>query len=149
MAHRPKPVRLLIKDRPVLSRLEQEADAQLALLHLVRRHLPEELAPHCVGARLHAHRLVLHTDSPVWASRLRYLAKQLQSLLERHHPELREIKIRLIMPDSGPPKRQSVARRSDRAAAIIQDCATDTRAGPLKTALSRLSRALKTDESDS
>ena len=149
MAHHPKPVRLLLTDRPALSHLEQEINAQQALLDLVRQHLPEDLASHCVGARLDAHQLVLHTDSPVWASRLRYLAKQLQSLLEPRYPNLREIKIRLLVPDSGPPKRRSVARRSTRAAAIIQDCAEDTRAGPLKTALPRLSRALRIDESNS
>ena len=149
MARRPKPVRHLLRDRPVLNRLEQEVSEQKALLNLVRQCLPDDLAAHCVGARINDRQLVLHADSPVWASRLRYLAKQLLSVLDRPYPDLREIKVRLLVTDTTRPKRRKPALKSNRAAAIIHDQATYTQAEPLKAALLRLSRALKDEKSNS
>ncbi len=143
MAHRPKSIRHLLKDRPLLSRLDHEIGQQQAVLEQVRQCLPDELARHCLGARLAARQLVLHTDSPVWASRLRYQAKQLQSLLHRTYPELSEVKVRLLIADKNRPQRRSVARHSNRAAEIVRDSAADTGSAPLKAALLRLSRALK------
>ena len=144
MARRPKPIRQLLLDRPTLSRIEQDVSEQQTLLNLIRQCLPDDLAAHCVGARVQDQRLVLHMDSPVWASRVRYLAKQLLSLLDRQYPELREIKVRLLVPDIAPRKKPSTAHKSDRAAAIIYDSAADTETEPLKAALLRLSQALKT-----
>jgi hypothetical protein len=64
MAHKPKSVRHLLKDKPTLKRLELEISAQKALLGEVRRLLPGDLAPHCVAARARQRQLVIYADSP-------------------------------------------------------------------------------------
>jgi hypothetical protein len=142
-ARSPKSVRHLLKDKPTLKLLELEISAQKALLTEVRSLLPADLAGHCVAARVHDRQLVLHADSAVWATRLRYLAPQLLSLLQPRHPTLREIKPRLLHGRAPRPARRRPARRSDGAAAIIHDSAQDTKQAPLREALIRLSEAVK------
>lgn len=143
MARSPKSVRHLLQDKPTLKRLEREICAQQNLLADVRQCLPADLAPHCSAAQLRDGTLVLHSDSPVWATRLRYLAPQLRSVLIPEHPALREIKIRLFVEQTAAPKQLKPAQKSDVAAAIIHDSAAYTKHAPLREALIRLGRALK------
>ena len=143
MARSLKSVRHLLKDKPTLKILELEISAQKALLAEIRRLLPGDLADHCVAAQLRGRQLVLHADAAVWATRLRFLAPQLLDLLRPEHPSLGEVRVKLLIPrpERGRPPR--IARRSDAAAAIIHDCAADTKHLPLREALERLGRALK------
>lgn len=143
MAHSPKSVRRLLKDKPTFKRLELEISAQKALLNRVRRFLPDDLGSHCVAAQMREHQLVLHTDSPVWATRLRYVAPQLVSLLKTEDPSLCGIKVKLILTRSSPRRRLPAAQHSDFAAAIIHESAEDTKQPQLREALKRLSIALK------
>jgi hypothetical protein len=143
MAHSPKSVHHLLKDRPTLKLIDSEINAQRALLTQVRQLLPEDLASHCVAARLRDQHLVLHADSPVWATRLRYLAPGIMGPMQADHPSLRGVKIKLLLTRPAPDPRRRVARRSDVAAAIIHDTAQDTKQPQLRDALRRLSRALK------
>ena len=143
MAHSPKSVHQLLRDRPTLKRIESEISAQQALLGQVRRLLPEDLAGHCLAARLHDRHMTLHVDSPVWATRLRYLTNQILNLLRPDHPSLQGIKIKLLPARQAPVPGRRTARRSDVAAAIIHDSARDTNSPQLREALQRLSRALK------
>ena len=145
MARSPKSVRRLLQDKPTLKSLDREIAAQRALLTLVRQCLPADLATHCLNAQIHEDRLTLHTDSPVWATRLRYLATQLISVLKHEYPQLREIKIRLLVTRQPPSGRTGPAAKSDAAAAIIHESALDTQPSPLRDALLRLSRAIKAD----
>lgn len=143
MARSPKSVRRILKDKPTLKFLELEISAQKALLENVRRLLPADLAGHCVAAQKRDQQLVLHADSPVWATRLRYAAPQLLSLLKSSQPSLRGIKVKLVLNRSVSRRKLPGARHSDFAAAIIHDSAQDTKQGQLREALERLSLALK------
>ena len=145
MAHKPKSVRHLLKDKPTLKRLELEVSAQKALLGEVRGLLPDDLAPHCVAARTRQQQLVLYADSPAWATRLRFAAPQLPGLLRSHHPALHEARVRLLISRGAPAPRARKARHSNAAAHIIQQTAMNTREPDLREALLRLSRTLKTD----
>ncbi len=143
MARRPQSIRRLLKDKPALKMLELEISAQRALLDHVRQLLPQDLAAHCINAQQRDHVLIVHTDSPVWATRLRYASVQLIGLLQQRYPELRAIKTRLLPPRPPPRRRPPAARHSDAAAAIIHDNAQDTKQPQLRDALERLSLALK------
>lgn len=143
MAHSLKSVRHLLQDKPTLNHLEQEISAQQTLLADIRRILPGELAAHCVSARLHGQRLVLHTDSPVWASRLRFLAAELTSLLENSGRSLREIKIKLLPASIQRSKPPNPAYRSRTAAHIVAESAQHVESAALRLALQRLSQTLK------
>ena len=143
MARRPQSVRRLLKDKPTLRFLELEISAQKVLLDQVRQLLPDDVASHCIAAQQHDQQLVLHTDSPVWATRLRYASSGLLNLLKPAYPSLSAIKVRLLPPRIDARRRPPEARHSDLAAAIIHDSAQDTKQPQLRDALERLSRALK------
>lgn len=70
-----------------------ERDARL--LRATRRHLPEELAPHCLHASLDGERLCLLTDGSVWASRLRFSVPQVLSGLAGEFPAAHQVRIRI------------------------------------------------------
>ena len=143
MARSPKSVRHLLKDKPALKRLELEISTQKALLDQIRLLLPDDLRNHCVASQKREQLLILHTDSPVWATRLRYLAPQLITLMKPGDPSLRGIKVKLVLTRSPRHRKLPSARHSDFAAAIIHDSAEDTKQPQLREALERLSIALK------
>ena len=143
MARSPKPVRHLLKEKPTLRRIGHELETRSTLLADMRQCLPAELAAHCLSAGLRDGTLVVHTDSPVWATRLRYLAPQLTSVMAHEHPALREIKVKVAIEDNRRPRQHNAANKSDLAAAIIHDNARHTKQASLRNALMRLSRALK------
>ena len=67
----------MIGNEDALRRLRSAVAAQEALLARIRAMLPGELAPHCVGATVDGHTLRLLADSAAWATRLRYLGRDL------------------------------------------------------------------------
>ena len=143
MARSPKSVRHLLKDKPTLKFLEIEIRAQMALLQQVRAFLPGDLQERCRAARIRDQQLILHTESPVWATRLRYLTPQLLGLLRREHPGLTGITVKILLERQSGTRRHPGARHSDIAAAIIHDSARDTKHPDLRAALDRLGRSLK------
>ncbi|MCB1803180.1 MAG: DUF721 domain-containing protein [Gammaproteobacteria bacterium] len=147
MARSPKSVRHLLKDKPTLKTLATETRAQQALLEHIRRLLPADLATHCVAARINDGRLVIHTDSPVWASRLRFMSTELRSLLQNETQALREIKIRLLPASQGRIRQHTPATRSDTAAAIVKGAAGDISDPQLREALECLGTRLRRPES--
>jgi hypothetical protein len=143
MTRIPKSVRHLLKSKPVLKQLELEIAAQKALLLDVQRHLPDELRPHCLAAQLRNGQLLLHTDSPVWAMRLRYGAPQLLILLQKSQQNLNAIKVKVIIPRQSHAATKHPARHSDIAADIVRSSADDIEQTPLREAMIRLSKTLR------
>lgn len=142
MSHSLKSVRHLLIDKPTLKSIERETAAQQTLLAAIRNLLPADLAAHCVAARLAGDRLVLHSDSPVWASRLRFLSNELRSLLQQDCPSLRDIKIRLFPASPNRERHRNPPHYSHAAAADVTETARHTEDPDLRDALERLARAL-------
>lgn len=143
MLRRPRSIRHLLQDKPELKRLEREIRVQKTLLSHLRQCLPADIAAHCLHAQLHDETLVIHTDSPVWATRLRYLAPQLIDALAVEYPGLRAAKVRLAMEAHRPKSVGSPPHHSNRAAEIIHSSAGHTKSESLQKALRRLGEALK------
>ena len=143
MSRSPRSVRRLLKDKPSLRLLELEISAQKALLSQIRQLLPEDLARHLLAARKRDQQLVLHTDSPAWATRLRYSSAHLLDSLRADDPSLRGIRVRLMVSRQSPRRRLPPARHSNTAASIIHESALDTKQPALRAALNRLSEAIK------
>jgi len=68
------------------------------LLDDVRRQLPPPLDLHCLHATFDAEVLILTTDSPVWASRLRFFAPELIGNLYAHSRHIASCRIRIQPP---------------------------------------------------
>lgn len=142
MSRRPQSVRQLLGSKPLLQQLEHQLARQQRLLGDVRRVVPAEVAPHCVAAHRDGDTLTLHADSPVWATRLRYLAPEIVSLLQGDAGVLRRIRVRIHVPNSRQPGRRRPVHRSAAAAAAIRDGADAIDNPALRAALLRLSKAV-------
>ncbi len=79
-----------------LQNLAARAEKRLALADFLRRGLTDELADHILAANLHQDGcLVVLTDAPEWAARLRFESGLLLSLCRQKHPEATQAKIRV------------------------------------------------------
>ncbi|NVK21016.1 MAG: DUF721 domain-containing protein [Kangiellaceae bacterium] len=61
----------------VLKALMDKSNALDSITQDVHQFLPPELAAHCRVVNYNRQTLILGADSPVWATRLRYLSSQL------------------------------------------------------------------------
>ena len=60
---------------------------QLTLLEQIKSALPRELAVHALHCVINNKKLLVYTDSAVWASQLRFHEKAIQSAIKSLHPE--------------------------------------------------------------
>jgi hypothetical protein len=67
----------------------------MGLQRRIRRALEPDLRPHCLHATLEGGRLTLVSDSPVWASRLRFGAPGLMAALAGEGPAVSEVRVRV------------------------------------------------------
>ncbi|MEJ2386115.1 MAG: DciA family protein [Chromatiaceae bacterium] len=114
------------------------------LLTAVRRVLPPPLDRHCLHATLDHGELVLTTDAPTWASRLRFATPDLLTTLAGKEFSVGCCRIR-VQP-SPPPHaagegKQRGARLSPAAARHLAEAARATEDPELAEALRRLARA--------
>lgn len=100
MPNKPGPVSRLLRERSATSHLLRQIERQRQLLGQVRSLLPAPLATHCLHARIDGRTLILHVDSPVWHSRLRFHARSLVNALRSEAPHLSEVRIRTLPPQS-------------------------------------------------
>jgi len=106
-----------------LSHLARMLHQQEALLKEVRSLLPEQLARHCLHARISGNQLVLHVDSPAWSSKLRFHGQSLLQSLRPRAPNLRKLSIRQLFPES--PRNPSGKRKSPPGHPSLADAVSD------------------------
>lgn len=121
------------------------------LLALIRKHLSGPSSLHCVNARLQRDTLIVHVDSPAWATKLRF---QLGGLLPslRNTPSLdglQQIQVR-IMPGAenkllsrNPP---SSTQLSEESAELIRDLASAISDETLRASWLRLAKNIKSQD---
>lgn len=138
-----KPLHQLLNSGKALTRLGRQQAAQDDFLNLVQSQLPSPLNEHCTSAVLHDDSLTLLADSPVWASRLRYLSRNLQEKLRLTGVEIMNIKVKVYImerPFMSPRNPREATRLSPANAELLRsvgECIDDK---GLKDALLRLSR---------
>ncbi len=125
--------------------LNSRADEGLRLRQAWVSSVPEPLASHARPVRYTAGLLLLHVDTPAWASRLRHQQSSLTEALRRNSAlrDLTEVRVRVAPPGSNDfslPVARPRTRLTERAAAVIASTA-DTIADPkLRAALARLAQ---------
>ena len=125
-----------------LSKLLAQARALTGLDEQVQALLPEPLKPHCRVLAQHDLVLVIATDSPVWAARLRFHApKLIKQLSKQQSVALRTVRIRVKPPEktaTSPVKGRSGQRQGRLRAASLQQAALTVSDPRLKSALLKL-----------
>ena len=118
--------------------------ARNALLRQVRETLPAELASHCIAADLRGHVLHLSADAASWATRLRYLGRELTGNLGSAGLHVASVQVRVAPPDvRAAPARRHLSRRSATAARCLEETAEGVTDPALRAALQRLGRQLR------
>lgn len=143
MPRSPRSIRNFINEKKVLRDLQSNIDFQNKLTEEIRSLLPSPLNSHIQSARLIDNIVTIHTDTPAWAARLRFLAAALTNQLKASYPNIKAIKIRIIYLDKKPKPTLKAAKKSSIAADIIHKNAINTKDKDLKQALERLSTTLR------
>jgi hypothetical protein len=106
MGHPLAPIRDLLRLSPAAADCLDRQGQSDALLEAVRALLDPEVRPHCLGAARSGEVLTLTLDSPAWATRVRYLARDLAGALAGTGPGrgvvLLKARVRPASAGSGP-----------------------------------------------
>jgi len=97
MANKLRKLSSVVQNSSQLGHLKRMAGQQQLLLQQIRQLLPEPLRNHCLHARLIGTRIVLHTTTSVWSSRLRFHAPQILEELKTQAPNLEKLDVRILM----------------------------------------------------
>lgn len=135
-------IQKLLNTQGLLAQLKRELAQQQSLLEQVRASVPSPLSEQLLSAVLSGRTLTLLVHSPVWASRLRYLAPQLLRQLRQQGLAVEQIRPRIVPAQDA--KRQTQGRQpvalSPHSAESLRQAADALKPGPLREALRRLSR---------
>jgi hypothetical protein len=126
-----------------LTHLQNQLALQQDLLQKIRASLPSPLDQHCLGAIPRGETLILLVESSAWASRLRYLARELIKQLQQRQIRFKRIQVRVSV-DRRPVQRRKTSRRaiplSRENAQLLRCLAESLDDVQLSSALQRLSR---------
>jgi hypothetical protein len=134
-------IKQVITSHSALTALGRQLSNQQALADQVRALLPSPLNSLIRAAVLETRTLSLFVDSPVWASRLRYLAPELIRQLKRQDLIIDQVRTRIV-PESRR-KRSSHEQHqlllSEQSAELLRKTAATLTDEPLREAMLRLS----------
>ena len=131
----------LLRRHPQLERLYAQARLLQQLQALLDRHLPQPLGSHCRVAALDQEVLTLHTDSPAWAAKLRFLTADILKILRNSNTfgSISTIRVKARPPEARPQAAASGIKMSPRTARLLRDIAESIEDPELRASLLRLS----------
>lgn len=139
----PVAIQELLKHRSVqLSELFIRAAELARMGQTLRCELPSPLRDHIMVAGFDQKTLVLQTDSPAWAARLRFETPRLLELarLKCNLPSIQTVRIQVAPPMQIRKPRSRDVHLSRRAADVLRNSASSTDDVALRESLLRLSR---------
>jgi hypothetical protein len=140
MTHRLAHLRSIISGDGHLQQLLEQADSLVCLTRQVRGMLPSGLSAHLSAAIGRERVLVLYTDSPAWATRLRFAAPGLRAALSGFDDTQVQVVPDAPGPAPGSGKGSRKARLSHRAAEQIRVMAGTISDPDLRQTLTRLAQ---------
>lgn len=95
-------VKALLEGLPglTLRRISTQADRQLKWRAWLESHLPDTAFSHVSGVVERSGTLVVMTDSAAWSARIRYCVADLEELLKKENPEVKEVVVK-VLPERG------------------------------------------------
>jgi hypothetical protein len=133
------------QNRP-LDALQSRLNQQQSLLRGIRSELPLSLANHVLHCVVNEKKLLLYTDSAVWASQLRFLKQEiLQAASKVQQAPLDKLHIRILADQINESPRTTGRKAnlpSEEKIAMIRDQANNIQDSQLGQALQRLSTTL-------
>jgi hypothetical protein len=91
-------VKALLEGLPglTLRRISTQADRQLKWRAWLESHLPPAAFSHVSGVVERCGTLVVMTDSAAWSARIRYYVADLEELLKKEYPQVREVVVKVL-----------------------------------------------------
>lgn len=131
----------LMRRNAQLGQLFAQAKVLQRLQTRLESRLPPQLAQHCQVAALEQGVLTLHTDSPAWAAKLRFLTADLLHIFENDSATggIKTIRVKARPPETSPHTNQQAPRMSPQTARFLRDVADTLDNSELRAALIRLS----------
>jgi hypothetical protein len=132
------------QNRP-LDTLQSRLNQQQSLLRGIRSELPPSLANHVLHCVVNEEKLLLYTDSAVWASQLRFLKQEiLQAASKVQQAPLDKLHIRILADqiNESPRTGRKANLPSEEKIAMIREQANNIQDSQLEQALQRLSTTL-------
>ena len=142
-SHSPKTVQSLLSHSDgTLAHLFAQAGELSRINRLLTTVLSQALAPHVRACAIHADTLVLQTDSPVWATRLRLEQQRLLAEIRAVDglAAINALRITVTVPLTPQVRQTPGLRLSATAASTLAQCAESQTDPALRAALLRLSR---------
>jgi hypothetical protein len=87
----------------VLGRVSEQARKQKDWRAWLRTTLPAELVSHVSGVVERGETLVVFAESAAWSARLRYAVVEIEGRLREAHPNIKEVKVRVLPRSAGRP----------------------------------------------
>jgi hypothetical protein len=132
---------LLTDNRSTFAALYHRSNELQVFQENLKAKLPPPLRDHFILANINKTTLTIHTDSPAWAAKLRFLTPDIlnyaQNLCSPNTPKT--IRIKVVPPAIQPKKRKRVINLSSENAQLILDTANSITDPGLREALLRLS----------
>ena len=133
---------LLKADTSTIGRLIQHIEFLKSLEHKLLSFLDPPLTKHCTIANYANDTLILHTDTPVWASRIRYITPQILPFMQNECglAALKTIRIKAIparFPNTNSP--DNSWKLEEHTANFIKQAAAATTDEPLRQSLQKIS----------
>ncbi|HDK38123.1 MAG TPA: DUF721 domain-containing protein [Thiolapillus brandeum] len=139
MTKKPRTLSNVVNNSEQLGHLAHMLQQQQALLEQIRQLLPTPLRQHCLHARISGVRLILHADSPVWGTRLRFHAPQIIQAIIQQAPRLKKLDIRILLPEANRPGRKPLGSLPETTALLVNQLADSIDDQEIRAALKRLS----------
>ncbi|MCK9607746.1 MAG: DUF721 domain-containing protein [Methylomonas sp.] len=146
MNHSKKPLFKSAMDfngRPLAMCLEKIAE-QKQLLNRVQNSLPADIAEHAIHCVLSNSRLLVYTDSAVWASQIRFFNQEiLNNLLTSGRQNISSVQIRIILSPKQSANKRGMCLPSAETINDVFGRVDDNSSDALDLALAKLGHTLK------
>ena len=123
--------------------IQQSLNHQHRLLETIIACLPSNLSGHCLHAISNKKKVVLYTDSSVWASKLLYMRTHiLKSLAENSDAPIKTLKVKVLSKPASKTK-SSLKQPSIKTVRLLNKANTFKQSDKLSESMNRLITALK------
>ncbi len=138
---------MLTSANRVLGPFANQLEKQAQLLALVKSVLPSDLVNYAQYCVISDQKVLIYTDSAVWASQLRFYTRAMFELIKSHSASVRyieQVQIRILpsMPDQASSPNKAIVPSAKTTSEIRKDILGDSE-DPLYQALSRLCSTLE------
>jgi hypothetical protein len=134
--------KVLKKNQTSLQRLNQRCQALKQVDEILHQTIPSPLNEHCHIANLRHTTLIMHADSGLWASQLRYLLPKLmeQWQNETHLPDIQKVEIKVRFTHQPEQRHIHHPSLSKKTESLLRDTAEQVTHPKLKSALLKLAQ---------